>query len=471
MGAVLATRLDLQQRLGEMITGSLAAPAAPFRVVSVVQLTMRGEMRDIVQRDDTPDSLMQIGASRAMKLPGLGVIDKPLQGVAAPDISVKIPGRKSAQVTRSLDIEVSRMAVHLLVDGRMPPDRREAIKRMAAEFAGVETSRGDTVDVADLPAAAVPAELAPTITVNTREGGFPWQLAVICVAVLLAAAMLAVAIGRRAGGGDRFSIETGGGRRDDVLEGEDLPEGGVEPGAGLAPRDVRSGPRAFAFLADATPDEMAELAEDLDPATTAVVLDQVGLGDAAAKRLFQRISKERQLEIGVALGAGRIVPRASFSDMEKSVEEALTRVRSRVSVGGPKRLAEFLAQAPESSQKDILEGITSRNPALAEAIRDELVLFEDLAQIPEPAIRQVVTAVGDPATVALALVGAPEAIREAVLRSVSKRLKGIIEVEAETLQEKPADEIGAARKSVEQAMRRLQLRGEIKAKAREARAA
>jgi flagellar motor switch protein FliG len=70
----------------------------------------------------------------------------------------------------------------------------------------------------------------------------------------------------------------------------------------------------------------------------------------------------------------------------------------------------------------------------------------------------------DASTVALALVGA-EDIRELVYGSVSKRLRGILEAEAEILQEKPPQEIEEARRAVEAAMRQLGDRGELQSRA------
>ncbi len=465
MGAVLAARLDLQQRLGEMVTTAVTAPAAPYKVLATVQLAMRGEVREVVARDDAPDSVMQIGASRAMKLPGLGVVDKPLQGVAAPDISVKIPGRRSSAVARSLETEVAKMAVHLFIDPRMPPDRRDVVKKIAGDAVGIDPGHGDSIEITELPTAAVPADLPVAAVVTRGEGGFPWELVAICATVLLATGILAAAIGRKSGGGGgHVSIETGGGKGGGDAADGDAAEEGEGALAGLAPRAGHSGLHAFETLAEATPDELADLLGEVDPTVGAAVLDQVGLDAKTAKCVFERLPRERQLDIGLALGAGRVMARATLADMETVVQGALARIRNRVTLGGPSRLAEFLAQAPESAQRDMLDGIAQRNPSLAMALRGELVLFEDLGGLDDATIRQVVTGV-DPATVALALVGAAEEIREAVLRSVSKRLKGILTVEQETMAERPAAEIEAARKTLEQSMRRIQLRGELKGRA------
>lgn len=92
-----------------------------------------------------------------------------------------------------------------------------------------------------------------------------------------------------------------------------------------------------------------------------------------------------------------------------------------------------------------------------------MLLFEDLPRLADNSLRQVVAGL-DPATIALALVGAPE-IRDAVLGAVSKRLRGIIEVEEEVVKDKPPPDVEIARRAVEDAMRALQGRGELRARA------
>jgi flagellar motor switch protein FliG len=52
-------------------------------------------------------------------------------------------------------------------------------------------------------------------------------------------------------------------------------------------------------------------------------------------------------------------------------------------------------------------------------------------------------------------------VRDAVLGAVSKRLRGILEAEAEAVGEKTQAEVEAARKSVESVMRRLQAQGTL----------
>jgi flagellar motor switch protein FliG len=58
-------------------------------------------------------------------------------------------------------------------------------------------------------------------------------------------------------------------------------------------------------------------------------------------------------------------------------------------------------------------------------------------------------------------VNADDGVRETVLNAVSKRLRGIIEGEAEAVQERPSRDIEAARRILERSMLQLHTRGEL----------
>ena len=367
-----------------------------------------------------------------------------------------VPGRRTAQVTRTLETAVERMNIRLFVEPKMPAERRDLLKKVAGDLAGADPSRGDLVEVQELTAPPAPAVLA------NRD--IPWTAIVFSVTALLSAIIIAAGLakgGATRGGG--FGSSGGGrGAGDEGLAGEPIEEGTRAAGAAMA-----AGPgaiRAFPGLAGATPDELVELLGEVEPVVAAVVLDLVGLDPATMRRLFERLPHERQLEIGMTLGTGRMLLRPALSAMETAADTALAKVRNRVLVGGPGRLADLLAQAPAASQQGILDAIAVRNGALAEAVRARMVFFGDLAGLADASVRQVVTSV-DPATVALALVGAPEQLREVVTSAVSKRLRAILEAELEVLQERPAAEIEAARKTVEAAMHRLHRKSELLARA------
>ncbi len=454
MGAVLAVRIELQQQLSAWLTSSLAAPAEPWRVVAAAQLELRGSVRETLRQEEQPGSEVKLSSARSVKLPGLGVVDGTSDAPGSPNIQFKIPGRKINQVTRSLETAVERMTLRLFVDPRMPADRRELLRKVAGELAGADTARGDVIEVQEL---APPPPGAASV-----ERAIPWVAIALCVTALLCAVIVAIGLARS--GAARASGAAGGDPdRDEILLGEPLRDEAPAASPG-APVTLPGGHRPFPGLAGATPAELAELLGDVEPVAAAVVLDLVGFDADTTRRLFERLPQERQLEIGLTLGTGRTLLRPALHAMETAVDAALAKVRSRVAVGGPARLADLLAQAPAASQLGLLDAIAARNAPLAEAVRSRMVFFGDLAGLDDVSVRRVITSV-NPATVALALHGAPAPLREVVIGAASRRLRAILEAELEVLLDRPASEIEEARKVIEAVMHRLQQRSELVARA------
>lgn len=466
---VVAAKIELQRALGEWLAGSLAKPAAPFRVDPVVQVVLRGEVRELQQQEESVGGDVKFGGKTSMKLPGLGYADA--GGNNTPEVVLRGPGKRITKTLRQLDMNVVRMVVRLYVDPSMPRDRRELLRNLASDLVGVETQRGDELVVSDLPAAAAVASMP--IPVSTPSGPAMMQLptgldrrfsalelAFMSLTAIAFAVILAYGLSRRTAG------EAGR----DPRRGED-EEGGVEIVDGRV-IDIRSGSGAssaaerardggsFQTLADATPRELAEVLGDVDPSIAAAIVETRGMSEEATKIFHLIVPQGRQLEIGMWLGKARVIARTELGQMETAAGAALARVRSRVTIGGAGRLADFLSAAPDDVRSKLLEDVAARDAVMADAARGSMVVFGDLAKLSDKSVRRVLTGI-DPGIVAMALVGAPDALRALVLGAVSKRLRAIIEGEAEAVVDRPAKDVEAARRVLERAMFQLHTRGEL----------
>jgi hypothetical protein len=468
---VVAAKIELQRSLGEWLAGSLAKPAQPFRVDPVVQVILRGEVRELQQQEESIGGDVKFGGKTSMKLPGLGYADS--GGSAQPEVILRGPGKKTTRTVRQLDMNLVRMVVRLYVDPQMPRDRRELLRGLAADLAGVEPSRGDEVVVADLPAAAAVASVQiPTTTASgapammslptmpeRRFSGvelIAMSLTAIAFAVIIAYGLSRRAVGAAGGLRGRDEDEEGG---VEIVDGRviDIKSGGQgHGGSGDRAKDAS----AFPTLADATPRELAEVLGDVDPAVAAAVIETRGMSEEASKIFYVIVPQARQLEIGLWLGRARVIPRTELGQMEAAAGAALARVRSRVTVGGATRLADFLSAAPDDVRSRLLDDVAARDAAMADAARGSMVVFADLEKFSDKSVRRIVTGI-DPGIVALALAGAPESTRAVVLMAVSKRLRGIIEGEAEGVVDRPAKDVEAARRILERAMFQLHTRGEL----------
>ncbi len=395
-------------------------------------------------------------------------------GPTMPEINIEGGTRVTEQVSRQLETEVTKMSIMLFVDPVMPKDRRELLVRLAADLAGVDKARGDEVLVEERPAppppaagvGGVPTQISATIntSANPKIGN---DTIAICVTALLASIMLTWGLSRR---GALSASISGGGR------GSGAGAGGMEfsgeVGVGVsavvaagAAADAQAVERrrketgAFLSLEGTTADELVQIIADVDPHTAIAIVDLFGLDDGAAKLLAEKVPPQRRTEIGLGLASPRILAREHLAQMESIATQALARVRNRVPLGGPQRLAELLARAPAAIRGELLEAVAARDPNVAREARAELILFDDLPGLDDASVKRIITGV-DPATVALALAGA-DAARDVVLAAVSKRLRAILEVEVDLAKDRPAAEVEEARRVLERAMRALHARGDL----------
>jgi flagellar motor switch protein FliG len=462
IGNVVAARIDLQRQIGEWLTKSLSGAAEPYRIEVVVQLEMRGFVREVRAKQENVTPSVKIGGKNRVKLPGLGMVDGGGgQGNLMPEINIEGGTRVSETVSRQLETEVARLKVILFVDPSMPKDRRELLVQLGSDLAGIDRARGDEVVVREWPESASPARGA-TVVQATIQSKVPWEVIAICLSAIIGAIIISFGIRGSRGA----SVAIGGGRM-----GAEGRAGAGAAAASEAASVAQTEERkkrleelgAFKALAGASPKELVQVVAEVDPHTACAIADLVGFDAEAAKLVETALPPQRRVEIGIGLATRRVLTRDQLAHMENAAAQVLQRVRNRVPLGGPGRLAEFLALAPDTVRREVLEGVAARDPNVAQEARQSMFLFEDLPRLSDASLRQVVTGI-DPGVIALALAGAPE-IRDLVHAAVSKRLRGIFEVEEEVVGEKPASDIESARRVIEDAMRQLGLRGELRARA------
>jgi len=472
LGAVVAARIEMQRQLGDSLTKSLQAAAEPYRIDAAVRLELRGTFHEVHAKQESASPAVKIGGkSTKVRLPGLGMVEGGGQGnPMLPEINIEGGTRVTESVSRQLETEVVKVIIRLFVEESMPKARREALVRLASELAAVDPGRGDAVIVEERSGSAVSTPVATPAgatvggasVVQPPPPKVTWEVFAICAAAVLSAVIVAYGLSRRgassgAGGTARIAVEG---------DARGLSDGASAQSAvkeAETQRKRREEVGAFKVLDDATPKEIVQVVSEADPYTAIAVVDLFGLPPEASSLLERSLTPQRRIDIGLGLAIEKVLSREQLGQMENVAAQILQRIRNRVPLGGPGRLAEFVMQAPASLRQEILEGVAARDQALAQAARSMMLLFEDLPRLVDASLRQVVSAV-DPATMALALVGAPEA-REAVLGAVSQRLRSIIEAEEESATGRPPEEAEKARRAIEDAMRVAHQRGELHTRA------
>jgi flagellar motor switch protein FliG len=223
-------------------------------------------------------------------------------------------------------------------------------------------------------------------------------------------------------------------------------------------------PPPFGWLAEAVEGAGAQPAAEAlageSPAVVALALAH--LAPKPAARILTRLPEAQQVAVAKRVaGLQNVHP-----DTVAEVDEALRRRVATVIAGdvqpvtGPQLLAEILGFANRDSERSVMSALASSDPELAEAVRQALFTFDDVAAL-EPRALQVLLKAVDSRELALALKNADEQLLGRILGNLSERARDGLLEEIDLLTAiRPAD-VQAARQSIVGVARRLEEEGAI----------
>lgn len=221
------------------------------------------------------------------------------------------------------------------------------------------------------------------------------------------------------------------------------------------------GESPFGFLRRADPHQVLSFLQDEHPQTTALILAH--LPAAQASQILSGLAPELRTDVAHRIA---VMDRTS-PEIIKEVESTLERKLSSVlqpsdlsAVGGLQPLVDIITRADRGTEKLILEGLDSRSPELAEQIRAQMFMFEDIVALEDRAVQLVLRQVesGDLAT---ALKGVRGGVRDKILANMSERAAENLVDEVELLGTVRLRAVEEAQAKVLQVVRALEGAGEI----------
>lgn len=237
---------------------------------------------------------------------------------------------------------------------------------------------------------------------------------------------------------------------------------GRERAAGMLERLATSlQGQPFEFLQYADARQVVSLLSGEHPQTVALVLAHLRAEHASA--IMAGLPGAVQADVAHRIA---LMERAS-PDVVQLVAESLQRKASAVlapqelsAVGGVQPLVEIINRADPTTEKAILEGLEARDQALAEEVRSRMFVFGDIVLLEDRAIQLVMRGV-EMASLATALKGVDEAVRDKILRNLSERAAENLAEEIELLGPVRLSMVEEARAAVVQVIRRLEESGQI----------
>jgi len=185
-------------------------------------------------------------------------------------------------------------------------------------------------------------------------------------------------------------------------------------------------------LQRADPQKLARFLEGEHPQTIALILGQ--LGDRQASALLMNLPAELRAEAVKRLANLRRFSPVMAEKVSSLISQRLKTVgeQGKRAYSGFQSVADIMNCIDTTVAQDILESIESEEPTLAISIRDLMFTFEDLLQVGEAHIRELMSAV-DKRTLATALKGTGEELKNHFFRTMSSRAVEMLKEDVESL--------------------------------------
>jgi len=207
-------------------------------------------------------------------------------------------------------------------------------------------------------------------------------------------------------------------------------------------------------------DAISGLLAQEHPQVGALILS-VLIPDVAA-RAIETLDEILQADLVLRAAMLTSVPAAAIEDLESVLASANVdgqRV-AKQAIGGPSDVAKIMKKMPKSLSERTIRALKKTDKALAQAIEEEMFIFENLRDLDKKSLGSVLRSV-DAAQLAVALKGTDEEMVDLCLATMSQRASETIRDEmAEMKMVKRAD-VDDAQKSIMTIVRQMAASGEI----------
>lgn len=217
--------------------------------------------------------------------------------------------------------------------------------------------------------------------------------------------------------------------------------------------------RVLANIAPVSSNTIAEILRWMDPATLSEVVQaehrQVGalilsmLSPEVAGAILDTVPEAAQADLILRLARLTSVPADALADLEIILQSATMAKQNapEMQLGGKGDVAKIVNNMNRANGDRILRGIRKQDKILAQAIEDEMFVFDDLNAFDIKTLGTVLRSV-DASTLGLALKGAASALVDKMLASMSARA-------AETIRDEMAEAGLVKRADVEEAQKAI----------------
>ena len=270
-------------------------------------------------------------------------------------------------------------------------------------------------------------------------------------------------------------------QEDDVLEefealliaGKYVSQGGIEfargalekalgprKAQGLLDRVTSTTTSGFYMLRNIDPNQIIPFLAKEHPQTIAVILSQLESVQAAG--VLNGLSEEMQADVSYRIATMDNISPQVLRELEESLANDLQAILQGqiTEIGGPKAVAEILNRTGRSTEKSVLERLDAQDPELAEDVRNQMFVFDDISKLTDREIQMILREV-DSKDLATALKGGSDEMKDRIFGNMSERVGTMIQEEMEFSGPVRMSDVEEVQLRVVQVVRQLEEAGQV----------
>ncbi len=248
--------------------------------------------------------------------------------------------------------------------------------------------------------------------------------------------------------------------------GMDFARGALEKAMGprkaesLLDRVTSTTASGFYMLRNVDPTQIIPFISKEHPQTISLILSQLDSTQAAG--VLSGLSESIQADVAYRIARMDNISPHVLRELEESLADDLQSIMSGqiTEIGGPKAVAEILNQTGRSTERSVLERLDGEDPELAEAVRNQMFVFDDIASLTDREIQMLLREV-DTKDLAVALKGGSEELKERIIGNMSERVGSMLKEEIQFLGPVRMSDVEEMQLRVVQTVRQLEDAGQV----------
>ncbi len=224
--------------------------------------------------------------------------------------------------------------------------------------------------------------------------------------------------------------------------------------------EAETGTSAFGVFQSNEISQIVQFIQNEHPQVAALIMSQIRQERSA--EILSYLDDELQGEITYRLASLDKISSEVIDEVEEVIKEQMGGVDAigDRAKGGASVVASILNEANMSVERNVIKEIEERDPQLAEEIKKQMFLFEDIAHFDDRTVQLIINEM-DKSDLVLGLKGVSEELTNKFLKNMSTRAVDMLKEDMEALGPVHVKDVEEAQQRIIQKIKKLEEEGQI----------